>query len=136
MKRKNDETVEFSIASDEDVILARQKVRSMAQELGFSLLDQTKLVTAVSELARNIVVHAGGGSVLVFRSEHAGRIGLSVRCQDHGPGIPDVGRALREGFSTVGSLGLGLSGARRLVDEFRIDSEPGRGTTVEVVKWL
>ncbi|BCS52011.1 anti-sigma regulatory factor [Geobacter sp. SVR] len=136
MKGKSDGTVGFSIQSDEDVILARQKVRSMAQELGFSLLDQTKLVTAVSELARNIVVHAGEGSIRVFRLEQAGRIGLTVRCEDHGPGIPDVGRAMREGFSTVGSLGLGLPGSRRLVDEFRIDSVPGKGTMVEVVKWL
>lgn len=135
MSRTDATPVELSIDCDEDVIRARQQIRALAQETGFSVLNQTRLVTAISELARNIVVHAGGGRVSVSVVEQGERLGLAVRCEDRGPGIADMERAMREGFSTVGSLGLGLTGARRLVDEFRIESSPGRGTTVEVVKW-
>ncbi len=127
---------EVLIKSAEDVISARQKVRQLAQEMGFALLDQTRIVTAVSELARNIFIHAKEGKVLVFRHDAEGRNGMKVLFEDTGPGIPDIEKAMEEGFSTVGSLGLGLKGAKRLVDEFNIRSAPGKGTTVEIIKWL
>ncbi len=127
---------EISVVSDEDVILARQKVRLQAQEMGFSLLNQTRLVTAVSELARNIVVHAREGRVSVFKAKAGDKTGLKVVFEDNGPGIPDIEKAMEEGFSTVGSMGIGLKGARRLVDEFDIKSFPGKGTTVTITKWL
>lgn len=125
--------LEVLINSDEDVILARQKVRTFAQEMGFSLLDQTRIVTAVSELGRNIVMHAKEGIVRIYNSEE--RPGIKIVFEDHGPGIPDINKAMEEGYSTVGSLGLGLKGAKRLVDEFVIKSSPGKGTTVTIVKW-
>lgn len=127
--------LEVPVNCEEDVIVARQKVREFARELGLSPLDQTRLVTAVSELSRNIVVHAGKGRVIVSRCGEAGRDGLKVVFVDQGPGISDLQQAMEEGFSTVGSLGLGLKGAKRLVDEFDIRSSPGRGTTVEIIKW-
>lgn len=126
--------VALSIGNDEDVIFARQKIRTLAQEMGFSLLEQTRLITAVSELARNIVVHAGSGQVTFTRED--GRRGIRVVFEDNGPGIPVIAKAMQEGYSSVGSLGLGLTGAKRLVDEFAISSEPGKGTRVEIVKWL
>ncbi len=126
--------VEVFLGCDEDVILARQKIRAMAQDIGFSMLDQTRIVTAASELARNIVVHAGEGKVLV---EALGpRPGIRIVFADQGPGIVNVERALQGGNSTVGSMGLGLSGSKRLMDEFAIDSGKESGTTVTVVKWL
>ncbi len=127
---------EISITRDEDVILARQRVRLQAQEMGFSLLDQTRLVTAVSELARNIVVHAKEGKVSVFKTGAGDKPGLKVVFEDKGPGIPDIGKAMEEGFSTIGSMGIGLKGARRLVDEFDIKSLPGKGTIVTITKRL
>lgn len=126
--------IEVSISSDEDVIFARQKVRSISQQIGFSLLDQTRIVTAVSELARNIVIHAKEGKMSVFKIEK--RQGLQLIFEDKGPGISDINRALEVGFSTVGSLGLGLKGAKSLTDEFDIKSEMGKGTTVSIIKWL
>jgi serine/threonine-protein kinase RsbT len=125
--------VALSIGSDEDVIRARQKIRALAQEMGFSLLEQTRLVTAVSELARNIVVHAGTGRVTYTREYE--RPGIRVLFEDDGPGIPVLAKAMEDGYSSVGSLGLGLPGARRLVNEFSITSESGKGTRVEIVKW-
>lgn len=127
---------EIFITSDEDVILARRRVRMQAQEMGFSLLDQTMLVTAVSELARNIVVHAKKGRVSIFKAKVEDKTGLKVVFEDKGPGIPDIEKAMEEGFSTVGSMGIGLKGARRLVDEFDIKSLLGKGTTVTITKWL
>ena len=129
----NNTRVVLSICSDEDVILARQKIRVLAQKMGFSLLDQTRLVTAVSELARNIVVHAKTGRVTYAREDE--RQGIRVLFEDDGPGIPVLASAMKEGYSTIGSLGLGLTGSKRLVDEFSIASEPGKGTRVEIVKW-
>lgn len=129
-----EKVLEIVIECDEDVIVARQKIRLLAKEMGFSTLDETRLVTAVSELARNIVVHAVEGTVNASTVD-GGRSGVKVVFEDHGPGIPDVERAMEEGFSTVGSLGLGLQGAKRLVDEFRIESTPGNGTTIEIIKW-
>ncbi len=136
MKEKDEKIWEVLIASDEDVIMARQKVRNFAKELGFGLLDQTRVVTAVSELGRNIVVHAKEGKVSLFKIEKEGRNGVKVLFEDKGPGIPDIQKAMEEGFSTVGSMGLGLSGSRRLVDEMEITSFPGQGTAVTIVKWL
>jgi serine/threonine-protein kinase RsbT len=127
---------ELPIQSGDDVVRVRQQVRVVAAGSGLSLVDQTKLVTAASELARNALVHGGGGRarVEVVRSA-AGRTGVRVGFSDEGPGIADVGLALTDGWTTGGGLGLGLSGARRLVDEFELTSEPGGGTSVSVVKW-
>lgn len=123
------------IRTAEDVVLVRQLVRHHAVDLGFSLVDQTKLVTAASELARNTVQHGGGGIAIVDEIEEAGRAGIRVTFEDHGPGIADVAEALRDGFSTAGGLGLGLGGARRLSNDFRIDSRPGAGTRVTITRW-
>jgi len=124
-----------SIAADQDVVAARQKGRAMALELGFSAGDSTLLATAISELARNIVSYAGQGEIVLRATQNSGRPSVTVIARDDGPGIPSIEQALRDGYSTSGSLGLGLPGVRRLVDEFEITSEVGRGTTVMVRKW-
>jgi serine/threonine-protein kinase RsbT len=124
-----------AINSDQDIVLARQKGRAKAIELGFSSGDATLIATAISELARNIVAYAGKGRITLKVVNGLNRQGISVVASDEGPGIPDVRQALRDGFSTSGSLGLGLPGVRRLMDEFEITSQPGRGTTVVVKKW-
>ena len=114
----------------------RQLVRVAAADNGLSLVDQTKLVTAASELARNTLVHGGGGTARVDVVKSAnGRVGVKLYFTDEGPGIPDIEQALTDGWSTGTGLGLGLSGARRLVDEFELTSKPGAGTRVTVVKW-
>jgi serine/threonine-protein kinase RsbT len=118
-----------------DVVRVRQTVRSWAAELGFSLVDQTKLVTGASELARNTVDHGRGGIVRLEALENGHRRGLAMTFEDRGPGIADVALALTEGYSTGGGLGLGLSGTRRLMSEFHIESIPGEGTRVRVVRW-
>ena len=118
-----------------DIVAVRQQTRQWAGEVGLSLVDQTKIVTAASELARNAVVYGGGGSVRLELLENGVRKGLRLVFADQGPGIPDVERALQDGFTTGGGLGLGLGGARRLVNEFSIDSEVGRGTTVTIARW-
>ena len=123
------------LRTEEDVVLSRQAVRSWAVELGFSLVDQTKLVTAASELARNTVVYGGGGELRLEALEDGARKGLRLTFEDQGPGIADVEQALRDGFTTGGGLGLGLGGARRLVNEFHIESRPGAGTRITVAKW-
>lgn len=123
------------LRAEDDVVRARQAVRAWAVEMGFSLVDQTKLVTAASELARNTVVYGGGGTVLMEALEDGARHGLRLTFEDQGPGIPDIERALSDGFTTGGGLGLGLGGARRLVNEFAIHSVPGEGTRITVVKW-
>jgi serine/threonine-protein kinase RsbT len=123
------------LRAEDDVVRARQAVRAWAVELGFSLVDQTKLVTAASELARNTVVYGGGGTVLMEVLEDGARTGLRLAFEDQGPGIPDIERALKDGFTTGGGLGLGLGGARRLVNEFAIHSVPGEGTRITVIKW-
>jgi serine/threonine-protein kinase RsbT len=124
------------IRSGDDVVRVRQQVRVAAAGSGLSLVDQTKLVTAASELARNTLIHGGGGSatVEVIKSGN-GRTGIKVGFTDTGPGIADVGLALTDGWTTGNGLGLGLSGARRLVDEFELTSVPGEGTSIVVVKW-
>ncbi|GII86501.1 anti-sigma regulatory factor [Sphaerisporangium siamense] len=128
-------TEELTITSNDEVVIVRQKVRAAAIELGFSLIDQTKVVTAASELARNTLVHAGGGHARIEILDRGGRRGLRLVFGDNGPGIADLNLALTDGWSSGGGLGLGLSGSRRLVDEFELDSEPGRGTVVTVTKW-
>lgn len=123
------------IRTEAEVVAARQAVRSWAVEMKFSLIDQTKLVTAASELARNTLNYGGGGNMRMEILERAPRRGLRLTFEDRGPGIADVEQALRDGFTTGSGLGLGLSGSRRLVDEFEIHSVVGEGTRVTVVKW-
>jgi len=123
------------IASDSDVVRVRQSVRNLAIDAKLSLVDQTKLVTAASELARNTLVHGGGGRVTVEMVTAGARRGVRAVFSDHGPGIADIALALTDGWTTGTGLGLGLSGARRLVDEFDLVSDPGSGTQVRVVKW-
>jgi serine/threonine-protein kinase RsbT len=123
------------LRAEDDVVRARQAVRAWAVELSFSLVDQTKLVTAASELARNTVVYGGGGTMQMAVLEDGPRTGLRLVFEDAGPGIPDLERALKDGFTTGGGLGLGLGGAKRLVNEFAIQSAPGEGTRITVVKW-
>jgi serine/threonine-protein kinase RsbT len=127
---------ELPIGAGEDVVRVRQLVRAAAAEIRLSLVDQTKVVTAASELARNTLVHGGGGVARIDRVTSAvGRVGLRVTFADHGPGIPDISLALTDGWTTGTGLGLGLSGARRLVDEFELESAPGAGTTIVMTKW-
>ena len=128
----NDQRV---IKTAEDVVGIRQAVRQRAVELGFNLIDQTKIVTAASELARNTVQYGRGGHLTIEGVEEGGRRGLRLTFEDHGPGIPDVEVAMRDGYTTGGGLGLGLGGARRLVNEFYIHSRPGEGTRVTVIRW-
>jgi serine/threonine-protein kinase RsbT len=124
-----------AIHSDEDVVRIRQLTRQWAVELGFSLVDQTKIVTAASELARNTLVYGGGGLTRLVALQDGGRRGLRLVFEDKGPGIPDLQQALRDGFTTGSGLGLGLGGARRLSSEFDIASTPGQGTTVSITRW-
>ena len=123
------------VASDGDIVAVRQRVRALAVELGFSLVNQTKIVTAASELARNTVVHGGGGTVEIEVLVDGGRRGIRLTFRDHGPGIPDLAAALRDGFTTGSGLGLGLGGARRLCNDFDLQSTPGDGTVVRIVRW-
>lgn len=127
--------INVPITSDQDVVVARHKGRGLATELGFSASDSTLLATAISELARNIVSYAGRGEIVLCVTNNSDRPGVMVVARDAGPGIVSIEQALRDGYSTAGSLGLGLPGVRRLVDEFEIVSEVGRGTTVTVRKW-
>jgi len=123
------------LRSMDDIIKARQLVRECAIFQGLSLVDQTKLVTAASELARNTVVHGGGGEMRLQALNDGSRRGVKAMFVDNGPGIPDIELAMRDGYTTRGGLGLGLSGSKRLVNEFEIDSKPGKGTTVSIVRW-
>ena|SRR5215469_9073249 len=124
-----------TIQSSADVVLARQKVRQWAIELRFTLVDQTKLVTAASELARNTLDHGKGGQMIMEMIEDSPKSGLRLLFEDKGPGIPDVSAALRDGFTTGSGMGLGLGGSKRLVNEFHIESEVGKGTRVTVIRW-
>ncbi|MFE1442346.1 anti-sigma regulatory factor [Streptomyces sp. NPDC058739] len=124
------------IGSDADLAWVRRQVRQAAARLGFGLVQQTKLVTAASELARNTLVHGGGGYMDITSLDDRGRPGLGLAFVDTGPGIRDVDQAMTDGFTTGDGLGMGLSGAKRLVEEFTLDSSPGRGTTITVVAWL
>lgn len=123
------------IYSDNEVVMVRQRVRARAIEQGFSLVDQTKIVTAASELARNVVVHGGGGTVRVETVTEGLRKGVKLTFEDRGPGIADISLAMRDGYSTGGGLGLGLSGARRLSSEFEIVSKAGEGTRITIARW-
>lgn len=133
MKSLKRETV--PILNSSDVVLARQKVRQWAQELSFTLVDQTKLVTAASELARNTLDHGKGGQMVIDVVENLSKTGLQLVFEDQGPGIPDIQAALRDGFTTGGGMGLGLGGSKRLVNDFDIQSGPGQGTRITVVRW-
>jgi serine/threonine-protein kinase RsbT len=121
--------------SSTDVVLARQKVRQWATELRFSLVDQTKLVTAASELARNAFDHGKGGAMSMEVLSMNGKSGLRLVFEDHGPGIADIEQALKDGFTTGAGMGLGLGGSKRLVNEFGIESEIGKGTKVTITRW-
>jgi serine/threonine-protein kinase RsbT len=123
------------IRTEDDVVRVRQAVRSRATTLGFSLVDQTKVVTAASELARNTLVYGGGGEAVLDELSEGGRPGLRIVFRDEGPGITDIELALKDGYTTGSGLGLGLSGSRRLVNDFHIRSAPGEGTEVTIVKW-
>ncbi len=123
------------IRSGDDVVRVRQEVRARAVDTGLSLVDQTKIVTAASELARNTLDYGGGGTVLVECLQVGVRRGLRLTFEDQGPGIPDIERALADGFTSGGGLGLGLGGARRLSNEFSITSNPGAGTRVTIARW-
>ena len=123
------------LRTSEDIVLVRQAARALAIELGFSLVDQTKLVTAASELARNTVTHGGGGSVVLETVVAGARRGLRLTFEDEGPGIKDIEQAMKDGFTTGGGLGLGLSGARRLSSDFEIVSTLGQGTRVTITRW-
>lgn len=123
------------IRGGDDIVSVRRTVREWAIASGFSLVDQTKLVTAASELARNALQHGGGGSVRMEMLNDGPRRGIRLEFTDEGPGIADIERALQDGYTTGGGLGLGLGGARRLADEFHIESQPGRGTKVSIARW-
>ena len=126
----------FPVRSGEDVVKARQVVRSRAMEVGFSLVEQTKIVTAASELARNTVIYGGGGEMRIERLyEGPKRTGLRLTFEDQGPGIPDIELALRDGYTSGNGLGLGLNGARKLSHDFDIWSKPGEGTRVTITRW-
>ncbi|MEU4559141.1 ATP-binding protein [Actinoplanes sp. NPDC023936] len=130
-----EESQRLPVSTDQDVVRVRQLVRTVAVAVKLSLVDQTKLVTAASELARNTLVYGGGGEVVVSRVRSDRRPGIRIVFADQGPGIADLDLALTDGYTTGGGLGLGLSGARRLVDEFEIQTEVGKGTTITVTKW-
>jgi serine/threonine-protein kinase RsbT len=123
------------LTSEINVVQVRQIVRQWAAELKFSLVDETKLVTAASELARNTITHGGGGVLTIQALQEGMRSGLRLIFEDRGPGIPDIELALRDGYTTGGGLGLGLGGAKRLVNEFNIESKPGAGTRVTATRW-
>jgi serine/threonine-protein kinase RsbT len=125
----------MKIDDEDDVVVVRRKVRALAVERGFDSFSSAAVTTATSELTRNVWVHAGGGSAVVEEVTEGERLGLRVRFEDRGPGIPDIERVLAGGYSTAKSLGLGVSGSRRLVDEFSIESTVGSGTVVMFIKW-
>jgi serine/threonine-protein kinase RsbT len=123
------------IRSDEDVVMVRQRVRALAVQLGFSLVEQTKIVTAASELGRNTLVHGKGGTARLELVNGGGRKGLKLTFEDHGPGITDMALAMRDGYTTGTGMGLGLGGAKRLCSDFEIWSKAGEGTRVTICRW-
>ena len=123
------------VRSSEDVVLVRQRVRALAQEIGFSLVDQTKIVTAASEIARNTINYGGGGAAVLEYINEDMRRGLRLVFEDQGPGIPDIALALKDGYTSGSGLGLGLGGAKRLSNEFDIWSKVGEGTRVSLTRW-
>ncbi|WP_393072120.1 anti-sigma regulatory factor [Streptomyces sp. LN704] len=126
----------LEITANAGVVQARQLVRALAQECRFSLVEQTKLITAASELARNTLVHGGGGTMTALLVEERGRRGVRLVFTDQGPGIADVDLALTDGWTSGSGMGLGLSGSKRLVDDFVLDTAAGQGTTVTITKWV
>ncbi|MCW7075708.1 MAG: anti-sigma regulatory factor [Candidatus Syntropharchaeales archaeon] len=126
----------IEVKNDTDIIRVRRIVREMAVEIGFGELDQTRIITAISELTRNIIVHASSGKVLIKEVQKTGKRGIEITCADEGPGIVDIELALKDGYTTSGGLGIGMTGARRLMDEFKVESVVGSGTTVIVKKWM
>jgi serine/threonine-protein kinase RsbT len=126
---------QIGIRASDDIVIARQAVRKKAIALGMGLVDQTKFVTAASELARNTLDYGGGGSVLLETVDDGRRSGLRLTFTDRGPGIPDIEQALKDGFTTGHGMGLGLGGAKRLSHEFSLTSRPGEGTTVSILRW-
>lgn len=126
----------LAVTLENDIIAARRQVRRVAGELGFGITDVTRIVTAVSELTRNVYQHAGGGTVRWRRLDRDGRVGIEVAFEDEGPGIADLDKALEEGFTSGRGLGMGLSGSKRLMDELEISSAVGSGTRIVVRKWL
>jgi serine/threonine-protein kinase RsbT len=135
MAIRSDQEIRVPIHSDQDIVVARQRGRSLATELGFSPGDATLIATAISELARNIVTYARKGVMTLCAIQNSSRQGILVTAADDGPGIADIRQAMSDGFSTSGSLGLGLPGVRRIMDEFEIHSRSSQGTTVAVKKW-
>jgi serine/threonine-protein kinase RsbT len=125
----------IAVASSADIVAVRHEVRRHAVKINLSLVDQTKIVTAASELARNMLVYGGGGEVTLEVLQRGGRQGLRADFVDTGPGIPDINLALRDGYTTGNGMGLGLGGAKRLVNEFNIESSPGKGTHVTIIRW-
>jgi serine/threonine-protein kinase RsbT len=130
------EAKEIAINGDLDIVTARVEGRNLARTLGFGIIDQARIATAISELARNIVLYARTGKVMVRPVEHMRQRGIEVVCSDKGPGIPDVALVMQDGYSSHRGLGMGLPGTKRLMDEFEIVSAPGAGTMVTVRKWL
>ncbi|MGZ8143420.1 MAG: ATP-binding protein [Methylosarcina sp.] len=130
------DVVQVPIRSDTDIVVVRQRARTLAKEMGFSASDLTLIATALSELARNIVEYARHGEITLARVKQANQRGLIIIARDNGPGIADIERAMQDGYSTGKGLGLGLPGTKRLMDEFEITSSLGRGTTVRVAKWV
>lgn len=126
---------ELPVSNQDDVVTVRQAVRARAVEIGLSLVDQTKVVTAASELARNTVVHGGGGFARIEVLRDTGRRGLRLTFEDRGPGIPNIELAMKDGYTSGNGLGLGMGGAKRLSSEFQVDSKPGEGTRVTIVRW-
>lgn len=130
-----EKTERLPLRAEADVVSVRQAVRKWATDLRFSIVDQTKIVTAASELARNTIIYGGGGAVMLERIVEGVRRGLRVTFEDKGPGIADIALAMRDGYTSGHGLGLGLGGAKRLVNDFHIDSKPGAGTRIAITRW-
>ena len=130
-----DKTIEVTLRAQQDVVSVRQLTRTHAVAIGLSLVDQTKFVTAASELARNTVIHGGGGTARLELVEEGGKKGIRLTFEDQGPGIPDIQKALQDGYTTGNGLGLGLGGAKRLASHFQIESTPGKGTRIAITQW-
>ncbi|WP_347552657.1 anti-sigma regulatory factor [Pseudalkalibacillus hwajinpoensis] len=124
------------VRNEWDIVKARQSGRNLAKELGFGTVDQARITTAISELARNIYLYAGKGEVAIERVESGGKFGLKIEASDSGPGIKDIRKVMEDGFTTSGGLGAGLPGVKRLMDEFTIDSKENEGTIITSIKWL
>ena len=133
MEPQNSEVI--PVRGEQDIVMVRRRVRILAVDLKLSLVDQTKIVTAASELARNLWIYGGGGEVTITQVSAGLRRGMRIDFVDQGPGIEDIARAMQDGFTTGSGMGLGLSGAKRLVNDFEIESAPGKGTRVSITRW-